>query len=121
LFFTQQLEEQVLAHETGIFSCEVIPNRDAAIVAPRGELDMATIGAVEEGLRHLRRQGFDKLVLDLRELTFMDSTGLHLVTRWSKASSTDGFTFEIVPGPRVVQRVFELAEMTHGLPFREPG
>ena len=110
----------MLAQDTGLFSCEVIPDREGATVAPRGELDMATIGAVEHELRHLRRSGFEKLVLDLSGLTFMDSTGLHLVTRWTQEASQDGFVFEIEPGPRVVQRVFELAEMTHGLPFRQP-
>jgi anti-sigma B factor antagonist len=115
------MEGQVLAQDTGVFSCEVIPERDGAIVAPRGELDMATIGAVEQELRHLRRSGFERLVLDLRGLTFMDSTGLHLVTRWSNEASQDGFVFELEPGPPFVQRVFELAEMTNLLPFRQPG
>jgi anti-anti-sigma factor len=79
---------------------------------------MATIGAVEQELRQLRRAGFGTLVLDLSGLTFMDSTGLHLVMRWTTESAQDGFDFEIQPGPPAVMRVFELAEMTHGLPIR---
>ena len=100
------------------FSCEVVPNRDGVVVAPRGELDMATIGAVEQELRRAREAGFESIVLDLRGLTFMDSTGLHLVTRWTSEASNDGFRFEIEPGPPAIQRVFELAEMTDGLPLR---
>ena len=108
----------MLAQDVGPFVCEVIPERDHVVVRPRGELDMATIGAVEQELRHLQRTGSRKIVLDLSELTFMDSTGLHLAMRWTQEASQDGFTFEIVPGAPAIMRVFALAEMTHGLPFR---
>jgi anti-sigma B factor antagonist len=120
LFFHQDsIGGQVLAQYVGPFVCEVIPDGDHVVVRPRGELDMATIGAVEQELRHLQRKGTRKLVLDLSELSFMDSTGLHLAMRWTQESAQDGFTFEIVPGPPAVMRVFQLAEMTHGLPFRQ--
>ena len=110
----------MLAQNIGPFSCEVIPERDHVVVRPRGELDMATIGVVEQELRHLQRSGFRTLVLDLSELTFMDSTGLHLAVRWTNEAAQDGFVFEIEPGSPAVMRVFALAEMTHGLPFRRP-
>ena len=108
----------MLAQGVGPFRCEVIPDGDQVVVRPHGELDMATIGAVEQELRHQRRSGFRTLVLDLSGLSFMDSTGLHLVMRWTKESAQDGFAFEVEPGPPAVMRVFALAEMTHGLPFR---
>ena len=100
------------------FSCDVTPDRDHVVVAPRGELDMATVGAVEQELRRLADSGFRTLVLDLGGLSFMDSTGLHLVARWSAEASRDGFAFQIEPGPPTVQRVFELAGMMRELPFR---
>jgi anti-anti-sigma factor len=90
------------------------------IVAPQGELDMATVGGLEQELVRARKNGAGTIVLDLRGLSFMDSSGLHLVSRWHSGAAKDGYVFEIVPGPRAVQRVFELAEMTHGLPFRQP-
>lgn len=104
------------------FSCRVTPERDHVVVAPRGELDMATVGAVEQELRRLHDAGFGKIVLDLGGLSFMDSSGLHLVMRWTMEASQDGFDFELEPGPRAVQRVFDLASVTEGLPFRNrPG
>jgi anti-sigma B factor antagonist len=108
----------VLAQDAGPFTCQVIPGRDHVVLRPLGDLDMATIGEVEQELRQLRKSGFRKMVLDLSGLTFMDSTGLHLVMRWTSESAQDGFAFEVEPGPPAVMRVFELAEMTHGLPFR---
>ena len=108
----------MLAQDVWPFSCEVIARGDHVVVRPRGELDMATIGVVEQELRQLQRAGSRSLVLDLSGLTFMDSTGLHLAMRWASEAAQDGFTFEIEPGPPAVMRVFALAEMTHGLPFR---
>ena len=111
----------MLAQGTGTFTCEVTPRRDHVVVRPVGELDMATVGAVEEELRELLDSGFHRLVLDLGGLTFMDSTGLHLAMRWTAEAARDGFSFEIEPGAPKVQRVFELAEPAHGLSFGETG
>jgi anti-anti-sigma factor len=100
------------------FSCKVTREEEHVVVAPRGELDMATAGAVEAELRRAYRAGARSILLDLTGLTFMDSSGLHLVTRWVNESSRDGFGFELEPGPPAVQRVFELAALTDELPFR---
>ena len=86
------------------------------VVAPRGELDMATVGAVERGAPAAGRSGRRAVVLDLGGLSFMDSSGLHLVARWTAEASRDGFEFQLEPGSPAVQRVFELAGMTDELP-----
>jgi len=100
------------------FTCEVRPEQDHVVIAPRGELDMATVGAVEQELRRQLDSGIRTLVLDLAGLSFMDSTGLHLVARWSAEASREGFSFQLEPGSPAVQRVFELAGMTEELPLR---
>jgi anti-sigma B factor antagonist len=101
------------------FTCRVTPDRDQVTVGPRGELDMATVGAVERELRRLYESGFRKIVLDLGGLSFMDSSGLHLVIRWTNEASRDGFLFELEPGPPQIQRLFELAAVIDELPFRQ--
>ena len=79
---------------------------------------MATVGAVEAGAPASSRLGFRNIVLDLGGLTFMDSSGLHLVTRWAQEASRDGFVFELEPGPPQVQRLFELTSVIDELQFR---
>lgn len=104
------------------FKCEVSRQGDRVVVAPRGELDMATVPQLDQELKRNRPdEPGGTLVLDLRALTFMDSSGLHLTARWAHESSKDGFAFEIVPGPPAIQRVFDLSKMTESLPFKEPG
>jgi anti-sigma B factor antagonist len=114
-----QIGGQVVSRHIEPFTCNVTPERDHVIVAPRGELDMATVGAVDQELRRLHDAGFRKIVLDLGGLSFMDSSGLHLVMGWVAEASRNGFEFELEPGPRAVQRVFDLAAVTDGLPFRK--
>src|SRR3954454_17680169 len=65
-----------LVTEVGRFEVRIVPDRDRVIVALCGELDMANVDAVQTALNELRAVGWTSLVLDLRELTFIDSTGL---------------------------------------------
>ena len=46
--------------------------------------------------------------MDLRGLSFMDSTGLTLLTRWHNASRRDGFDFALVQGDERIARLFTL-------------
>lgn len=99
------------------FRCDVEPERGCVRVTPHGELDLATTPEVERRLRELRESGFDHVVFDLRELVFMDSTGLRLVMREDAAARADGRTFVVVPGPPAVQRIFEVACVDDRLTF----
>lgn len=86
-----------------------IENGDRAVrLALKGELDISSAGRVEEQLGKLQDGGLDLFVLDLRELEFMDSTGLRLIVRADEAARDQGTRFVIVRGPEPVQRVFEI-------------
>ena len=102
------------------FSCETGSAGDTSWVRPVGELDLDTAPQLEETMTAVRAEGSARLLLDLRDLTFMDSTGLRLVIRWDTAARADGFDFAIVPGPDVVQRVIRLTGMDDVLKVAEP-
>lgn len=102
------------------FDCETGRQGDVLWVRPIGELDLDTAPQLDEELTAARTTGADRIVLDMRALTFMDSTGLRLVIRWDTTARDDGFRFAIVPGPEVVQRVFRLTGMDEHLPVAEP-
>jgi anti-sigma B factor antagonist len=104
----------------GELRCEITHNGEMAWVRPFGELDLDSVHRVEAALEDLRTQACPELVLDLRGLTFMDSTGLRLVIRWDTLAQEDGFRFAIVPGDEVVQRVFRLTGMDSHLTVAEP-
>ena len=88
----------------------------ALIVAPRGEIDLATVDLVRASVERDRQPGED-LVIDLREVGFMDTSGLRYVLEVVDRSSRDGFDVHIVRGPSAVQRVFEVSGLAPRLPF----
>jgi anti-anti-sigma factor len=101
-------------------TCEVVPDRDVVRVRPVGTLDLATVPVLEEQLAELLSAGFRELIVDLRGLVFMDSTGLRLLLRWDAAARNDGFALGFVPGAPEVQRVFELTSTTDRIAFVDP-
>jgi anti-sigma B factor antagonist len=102
------------------FRCESSTAGDATWVQPIGELDLDTAPLLDQELATARAAGADRIILDMRALTFMDSTGLRLVIRWDTDAREQGFTFAMVPGPEVVQRVFRLTGMADVIPVAEP-
>ncbi len=97
--------------------CDVEAEPGRVRVTPRGELDLAAAPDFELQLRELRESGFDHVLLDLRELAFMDSSGLRAVMREDAAARADGRTFQVIPGVPAVQRIFDLACVTDQLTF----
>jgi anti-sigma B factor antagonist len=99
------------------FRIEVEPSRDMVRVVPVGELDLATANKLREEIDRLHVAGFNRLVLDLSKLRFMDSTGLKLVLETNAGARDDGWTFSLVRGPEAVQRLFEVTNITEHLDF----
>jgi anti-sigma B factor antagonist len=82
-------------------------------VRPVGELDMSTVGELQAALEDASMPG-RRVIVDLRGLEFMDSTGLTLLTRWSLAAERDGFSLLLVAGNERIQRLFEITRLvTH--------
>lgn len=90
------------------FRCAVSHRDGATYVRPEGDLDMSTVEDVEIALREALEDGAKRVIVDLRGLHFMDSTGLTLLTRWNNASQRDGFNLELVKGDPRIQRLFTL-------------
>ena len=86
-----------------------------------GELDLGAASALEKGIRPLCENGAKAVTLDLSELRFIDSTGLAAVVLASVLCDKHECRFELIPGPRQVQRLFEIAGLVNALPFRNGG
>lgn len=102
------------------FTCDVAFGEDRATVCPAGELDMATVEQVDGSLRDLTSLGFRAVLLDLRGLTFMDSTGIALLVRWQRRARSDGFRFEIVMGDERIRRPLEITGVLDVLDVVDP-
>ena len=82
-----------------------------------GELDMAARFKAEQALDALLAEPVEQLVVDLGEVTFVDSTGMGLVLDLDDRARSDGFRLRLLPGSEDVQRVFVLAGVADALPF----
>ena len=86
-----------------------------------GEFDMTGVLRVEPDLTALLdNEEVARFVLDLSGLDFVDSTGLGVIIDLDQRARQGDFEFSIIPGPRHVQRVFEVTKLADVLPFREP-
>jgi anti-anti-sigma factor len=72
-----------------------------------GELDIATVAGLDAQIRKAERQA-RQVVVDLRRLTFIDSSGLHLLTSADERIRAAGGRFVLVRGPQGIDRVFEV-------------
>ena len=82
-----------------------------ALVQVRGELDIATLPEFEQALTRMRSQGLERMVIDLRELSFLDSMSIELLLRVHGELEATGAELVVVRGPRAVNRVFDLMEL----------
>jgi anti-sigma B factor antagonist len=96
---------------SSLFRVDIAPEHERVRVIPQGELDLATVGQLETQIEELRSRGFRTIVLDLRQLAFMDSTGLRLMLQLDAESRADGFRFAIVDCEGPVRRLLELTRV----------
>lgn len=98
------------------FSMETEERDDAVRIALHGEFDIAWSAAVDAELSRLEGASTGRrIVLDLRGLTFMDSSGLRLIITAHARGRRSGHPITVVRGPEQVQHVFEITGMDREL------
>jgi len=76
-----------------------------------GELDVAGAPRVEQELQRIEREAPPTLVLDLRQLAFMDSTGLRLIVAADDRAREQARRLVVVRGSETVQRIIEMTRL----------
>ena len=83
-----------------------------------GEVDIASAPELQNVLTAaLWGAEFTTVVIDLTDVTFIDSTGLSVLVDAHASSVQDGIRLVLRPGPPSVQRAFEVSGLTRLLPF----
>jgi anti-anti-sigma factor len=81
----------------------------AVRIGLRGELDLAHAYTFDEELRRVEESQPACIVLDLRELEFLDSCGLARLLAARRRARKAGHRLLLVRGPAAVQRLFALS------------
>ena len=81
-----------------------------SVIAVQGELDLATAPQLKWMLVDALEEGHRRLVLDLKDSTFMDSTALGVLVGVSRSLGENG-TLAIVCANSKLLKIFELSGM----------
>lgn len=90
------------------FNFETRAEEDVRILKLAGELDLAASPSLEEELDRALSSEASLVLVDLRELDFMDSTGLSVLVRAHQTAEQNGRRFVLVNGSHQVQRLLSL-------------
>ncbi|MEH1123909.1 STAS domain-containing protein [Micromonospora sp. CPCC 206061] len=88
---------------------------DVVVVAVGGELDMATAPQLQNQISDLLDKGRSRLVFDLSELSFCDSTGLSVFVRAKNSCDEAGGQVRIAAPQRGVLRILEVSGLVEVL------
>jgi anti-sigma B factor antagonist len=84
-------------------------------LALMGELDIATADQVSQALAQIEREEPETIMLDLRQLSFLDSTGLRIVVAADARAREQGRRLVIVRGPEAVERILHMTRLDERL------
>lgn len=81
---------------------------DRVVVSLTGELDMANAPLLQSAIESEELDAKKTVVLDLQQLTFVDSTGLRIILSARELCWRRGQEFAITPGSQQVQRLLSV-------------
>jgi anti-sigma B factor antagonist len=84
------------------------PDDETVCVALGGELDLSSAYRFDAELRRIEATGPETVIVDLRDLVFMDSAGLSRLLAAHLRARRGGWRFGLVPGSEPVQRMLQL-------------
>lgn len=90
---------------------------DEVVVRPAGELDLQTAPEVRDLIQAVRREGVERVELDLSEVSFIDSVGLSMIVSAHQRLAADGVPMTVTI-PSVLQRLFEISGLGQLLDLR---
>ena len=103
-----------MTYEPTGFSISTSDRGGRAVVLVRGELDLATAPELEQVVTEHLDAG-EEVVVDLRELEFMDSTGLRVIVSADGRAREEDRSLRLVRGPEAVQRIFRVTRLDERL------
>jgi anti-sigma B factor antagonist len=101
------------------FDIRLVRTHGRVTLVLSGDLDTATTPRLKKYLATLADTHRGVLVIDLRRLTFMDSSGISALVAADSHARRDGLELTIVRGPPQVQRVMEICGLGDVLPLAD--
>lgn len=94
----------------------VNPDQECGVLALVGEIDVATYGVMRSALDDLRQDGVRRIVVDLSDVTYCDSTGIGVLATYAKRLLDAGGRLEMAGLRPAVAEIFGIAGLTAVVP-----
>jgi anti-anti-sigma factor len=85
-----------------------------------GELDLGTAPRLHAAVEAALRDSPPRLIVDLRPLGFLDSSGLRLFIELAQRAEREGWQLSILRPPEPTLSIFRITRAEENLPFVEP-
>lgn len=95
------------------FTARVESRNGVTIIAMGGELDMASVPTLREHLTQVEGDSPGVILADLRDLSFIDSSGLGALLEANKRSELNGHRFFTVGASTTARRLFQITGTEH--------
>jgi anti-sigma B factor antagonist len=95
-------------HPGDSLSIRVDCRNGVARLALQGELDLATVPMLEQHLMLVEQDGVRAVLLDVRDLTFVDCMGLHTFVKAKSRAADNGFRFALVGAKDQLRRILQV-------------
>ncbi|MGH3239409.1 MAG: STAS domain-containing protein [Spirillospora sp.] len=100
------------------FDINLMRDDRCTLVRVQGDIDVVSRARFEEALFEVVDSG-DPLVVDMREVTFCDSTGLNAIVAANRRATERGTAVALVALPPRVQRVFHITGIDKFIPVHD--
>lgn len=97
------------------FNVQANRNERGVVITVSGELDLATSPILEAALTRACAAPGDRVILDLRKVSFMDSTGLSVLVRAQLHATESSQDLAVAPGGDQVRRLLNLTGVAERL------
>ncbi|HHV72667.1 MAG TPA: anti-sigma factor antagonist [Clostridia bacterium] len=92
--------------------CKAVSSKNALIIKLSGELDMHTIETVRQYIDKFLDKKVGKLFFDLRDIAFIDSSGIGLILGRYKKIQQLGGSLAIICNKPQIKKILEMSGIT---------
>ncbi|GAA2270016.1 anti-sigma factor antagonist BldG [Actinomadura luteofluorescens] len=100
------------------FDISLMRDDRCTLVRVKGDIDVVSRARFEDALFEVVESG-EPMVVDMREVTFCDSTGLNAIVAANRRAGEHGTHLALVALPPRVQRVFRITGIDRFIPIHE--
>jgi anti-sigma B factor antagonist len=104
-----------------LLAVSAIPDRDQVRVLAAGEVDLCTVGGLRGQIADLLDVGWRNVLVDLREVTFMDTSGVHVLLDADARARAEGVRLVAILEPGPVRELLGITAADRTLTLVEGG